>query len=93
MDMRGGLNGEGVAERLDKWGSFFPNCIEGGMLLPAPLNDSNEFANLGDWFWDDFTVNGTTITGWDALWDRDIPCIQRSQPNSIQANSIRVYSM
>jgi hypothetical protein len=65
-----------------------PIALKGMCYSPAPLNDSNKFSNLGDWFWDDFTVNGTTITGWDALWDRDIPCIQ-----GLNANSIRVYSM
>jgi hypothetical protein len=70
-------------------GAATPIVLKGACYSPAPMNGSNKFGPaIGDWFWDDFTVNGTTITGWDALWARDIPSIQ-----GLKANSIRVYCM
>jgi hypothetical protein len=56
--------------------------IRGVCYSPAPINGSNKFAPaLGDWYWDDFGP----ITGWDALWDRDLPQL----PGSV--NAIRIY--
>jgi hypothetical protein len=56
--------------------------IRGVCYSPAPINGSNKFAPaLGDWYWDDFAP----ITGWKALWQRDLPRMRG------WANAIRVY--
>jgi hypothetical protein len=56
--------------------------IRGVCYSPAPINGSNKFAPaLGDWYWDDFD----SVTGWDALWDRDLPQLRGV------VNAIRVY--
>ncbi len=66
-----------------------PFILKGLCYSPAPINGSNASAPaIGDWFWDDFSGQGFGITGWDALWQRDIPNLQ-----SLGANTIRVYSM
>lgn len=66
-----------------------PIVLKGVCYSPAPLNGSNAFAPaIGDWFWDGFTVDHTTISGWDALWQRDLDKIRK-----LGANTIRVYCM
>ncbi len=71
--------------RSDLGGTREPIALGGVCYSPAPLNGSNDFApSIGDWFWDSF--NG--ISGWDALWNRDLPQIRH-----LLANSIRVYCM
>lgn len=70
-------------------GSFIPTQLKGVCYSPAPLNGSNHYAPaIGDWFWDSFSGQGYSIQGWDALWQRDLPCIR-----ALGANTIRVYSM
>src|SRR5262249_41895329 len=44
--------------------------------------------NLGDWFWDSFSGQGYGITGWNALWERDLPNL-----SAMGVNTIRVYNM
>jgi hypothetical protein len=57
--------------------------IKGVCYSPAPINGSNQYAPaLGDWYWDDFSP----ITGWQALWRRDLHHIRR-----LGCNTIRVY--
>ena len=68
-----------------------PIVLKGVCYSPAPLNASNEHVPaIGDWFWDQFTVNNgqTTIYGWDALWKRDLDRIR-----DLGVNTIRVYCM
>ena len=66
-------------------GSFQPFKTKGVCYSPAPLNGSNAFApNIGDWFWDSFSP----VTGWEALWQRDLPKIR-----ALGANTLRVYSI
>src|SRR5262245_45458324 len=61
--------------------------IKGVCYSPAPLNGSNAYAPaIGDWFWDSFDG----VTGWNALWARDLPVIGTAHLN---ANAIRVYCM
>lgn len=57
--------------------------IRGLCYSPAPINGSNKYGPaLGDWYWDDFGP----ITGWTALWLRDLPQMMRGP-----VNAIRVY--
>lgn len=70
-------------------GDFKPVRLNGVCYSPCPLNNSNSFSNLGDWFWDSFPG----VTGWEALWDRDLPKIRGGNATSIGTNTIRVYSM
>ena len=71
--------------RSDIGGSPQPISLGGVCYSPAPLNGSNKFAPaIGDWYWDSFDG----VTGWEALWNRDIPRIRQ-----LQANAIRVYCM
>ena len=65
-----------------------PFSIKGMCYSPCPIGDSNQFGNLGDWFWDTFTVGGTTITSWQGTWSNDLPNII-----ALGANTIRVYCM
>jgi hypothetical protein len=56
--------------------------IRGVCYSPAPINGSNKYAPaLGDWYWDDFG----SITGWKALWQRDLPRMRGL------VNAIRIY--
>ena len=56
--------------------------IRGVCYSPAPINGSNEFGPaLGDWYWDDFGP----VTGWKALWQRDLPRMRGL------VNAIRIY--
>src|SRR5690348_3366008 len=71
--------------RSDIGGSPQSISLRGICYSPAPLNGSNKFAPaIGDWYWDSFDG----VTGWEALWNRDIPQIRQ-----LQANAIRVYCM
>ena len=71
--------------RSDLGGPPAPIHLKGVCYSPAPLNGSNAYAPaIGDWFWDSFPP----ITGWDALWTRDLPNIR-----ALGANTIRVYCM
>jgi len=64
-------------------GSPVRELIRGVCYSPAPINGTNkEGPAIGDWFWDDFDP----ITGWDALWQRDLPQIR-----ALGCNAIRVY--
>ena len=57
-------------------------AIRGVCYSPAPINGSNKFAPaLGDWYWDDFG----SISGWKALWQRDLPRMRGP------VNAIRIY--
>ncbi|HXZ25471.1 MAG TPA: hypothetical protein VEI24_04550, partial [Nitrospiria bacterium] len=57
-------------------------AIRGACYSPAPINASNKYAPaLGDWYWDDFG----SITGWKALWQRDLPRMRGP------VNAIRIY--
>lgn len=63
--------------------------LKGVAYSPCPINGSNGFAPaLGDWFWDGYSGTGYDITGWEALWKRDLPNIV-----ALGANTIRVYNM
>lgn len=56
---------------------------------PCPINGSNGSApNLGDWFWDSYSGPGYNISGWNGLWERDLPNLAK-----MGANTIRVYNM
>lgn len=68
-----------------------PIVLKGVAYSPCPLNGSNAYGpNLGDWFWDSFG----SITGWSALWARDLPTLRpASAGGAIGANCIKVYSM
>lgn len=72
-----------------------PTLLTGVAYSPCPLNGSNGAAPaLGDWFWDSFSGTGFSITGWSALWARDLPSIRASSAGgTIGANAVRVYSM
>ena len=60
--------------------------MKGVCYSPSPLNGSNAYAPaIGDWFWDSFDG----VTGWDALWARDLSVIT----GHLNANAIRVYCM
>ncbi len=64
--------------------------LKGVCYSPCPLNGSNGFGpSLGDWFWDSFSGPGYAITGWTALWQRDLPNIR----TTLGANTIRVYNI
>lgn len=70
-------------------GSAQPFSLKGVCYSPAPINGSNATAPaIGDWFWDSNSGTGYSNTGWDALWDRDLPNIR-----ALGANTVRVYSM
>ena len=74
-----------TVSRSDLAGSPTPIVLKGVCYSPSPLNASNAFAPaIGDWFWDAFAP----ISGWDALWARDLPAIR-----ALGANTIRVYCM
>jgi hypothetical protein len=67
--------------------------LRGVCYSPCPINGSNAFAPaIGDWFWDTYTYISSgqqyTITGWQALWERDLPNLR-----ALGANTIRIYSM
>lgn len=64
-------------------------ALKGVCYSPCPLNGSNSYGpNIGDWFWDSYSGTGYSITGWSALWARDLPNIR-----ALGANTLRVYSM
>jgi hypothetical protein len=64
-------------------GAAVRELIKGVCYSPAPINGSNQFAPaLGDWYWDEFSP----ITGWEALWKRDLHNIR-----NMGCNTIRVY--
>jgi hypothetical protein len=71
-------------------GTPTPFTIKGVCYSPCPIGGSNNFApNIGDWFWDSFTVEGppvTQITNWSGTWSADLPLIA-----ALGANTIRVY--
>ena len=76
-------------------GAFQNVSLKGICYSPCPLNGSNSNGpNIGDWFWDSFSG----VTGWEALWNRDLPNIRaptngdKSNSLSLYANTIRVYS-
>jgi hypothetical protein len=75
---------------ISKNGNSTENILLKGLCYsPCPINDSNAFAPaIGDFFWDSFSGPNFNITGWEALWARDLPNIR-----SLGANTIRVYSM
>ena len=67
-------------------GNFQPLKTKGICYSPCPLNGSNKYApNIGDWFWDSYSG---PITGWEALWQRDLPNIR-----ALGANTLRIYSI
>ena len=62
---------------------------KGVCYSPCPLNGSNAYGSLGDWFWDSYSAGpNNPITGWEALWQRDLPKIR-----ALGANTLRVYCM
>ncbi|HEX8998769.1 MAG TPA: hypothetical protein VGB07_02645, partial [Blastocatellia bacterium] len=64
-------------------------ALKGVCYSPCPMNGSNSYGpNIGDWFWDSYSGTGYSITGWSALWARDLPNIR-----ALGANTLRVYSM
>ncbi len=74
-----------TVSRSDPGGPPTPVALKSLCYSPAPLNASNAFAPaIGDWFWD----GSPPISGWDALWARDLPAIR-----ALGANTIRVYCM
>jgi hypothetical protein len=64
--------------------------VKGVCYSPCPMNESNATGNnLGDWFWDSFGDGRTyEVTGWRALWERDLPRIR-----AMGANCVRLYFM
>ncbi|MGH7121102.1 MAG: hypothetical protein ACREFP_19285 [Acetobacteraceae bacterium] len=65
-------------------GTPYATTIRGVCYSPAPINGSNKYAPaLGDWYWDDFG----SITGWKALWQRDLPSMRMGG----NANAVRIY--
>jgi hypothetical protein len=66
-----------------------PFRIKGVCYSPCPIGGSNNnAANIGDWFWDSYTDNGTTITSWEQTWTNDLQNIK-----ALGVNTIRVYCM
>lgn len=66
-----------------------PFSLQGVCYSPTPINGSSGLGPaLGDWFWDSFSGTGYDITGWEALWNRDLPNLQ-----ALGANTIKVYCM
>lgn len=63
----------------------FRTRIRGVCYSPAPINGRNDWGPaLGDWYWD----SSGAITGWQALWHRDRPQLDR-----LHLNSLRLYCM
>jgi hypothetical protein len=70
-------------------GKQSPVWLKGMCYSPCPINGSNAYAPaIGDWFWDTYSGPGYKITGWKALWQRDLGNIR-----ALGANTIRVYSV
>jgi hypothetical protein len=66
-----------------------PVKLRGVCYSPCPMNGSNKYApGIGDWYWDTFNVNSTTISGWQDLWARDWPNL-----DALNVNTLRVYCM
>jgi hypothetical protein len=73
-------------------GKPYPIKLKGLCYSPSPLNGSNKFAPaIGDWFWDNFPP----ISGWDALWQRDLSAIRfpAAPVTPLGVNAIRIYCM
>ncbi|HEY9025954.1 MAG TPA: hypothetical protein VIP05_16755 [Burkholderiaceae bacterium] len=70
-------------------GAPTPFAIRGACYSPCPVNGANSYGpNLGDWFWDSYSGPGYSITGWDELWQRDLPNLV-----AMGVNTVRVYNM
>ncbi len=82
--------------------------IKGICYSPCPIGESNKNGpNIGDWFWDSFTVKNTPADGgkpvttsiwnWSRYWDTNAnDATYRADLDKIQAlgaNAIRVYCM
>ncbi len=73
--------------------------IKGMCYSPAPIGESNKMGpNIGDWFWDSFTVTGgTTIWNWSRYWSTNSnDQTYRADLDKIKAlgvNTVRVYCM
>jgi len=89
--------------KVDKNGNVLADPVEfkikGVCYSPCPIgNDNTVGNNLGDYFWDSFSVgNGTKIWNWDRLWKPNNDQFgSREDLNKIAEmgiNTIRVYSM
>lgn len=65
-------------------GTPLPFTVKGICYSPCPIGSSNNFAAIGDFFWD--SVPG--LTSWQGTWSQDLPMIK-----ALGVNVIRVYSM
>ncbi len=78
-----------------------PFKIKGICYSPCPIGEDNRVGNnLGDYFWDSFTVganNEVHIWNWDRLWKPNYDSFgSRNDLDKLAAlgiNTIRVYSM
>lgn len=70
-------------------GSSTSFVVKGVCYSPCPIGGSNAFGpNIGDWFWDTYSVDDVTITSWQQTWLADLPNIA-----ALNANTVRVYCM